>query len=144
MPHLVTTHLLLENYPETLGESRELIGIVSLDEGFDRAYWFLPNGNSRTRFICSKPEFVLLEGLGFLATKFAGHRSSDEMKNLRRVISSTKAPSKDALESYKNQLLNSINRLTGRYRVSIFAHSDSGIATNSAGLEIANVEVIGR
>ena len=125
MPNLVTARLFLEDSTKGLGESRETVGSLLLNEGFDRPFW-AAEATRTAKVIPNSPETILVDGLVLLFEEFAGHIPSGELLELRSSAAK-RLDEAGFIELYRAAALDFLASITNQLEVSLVAYPTSSV-----------------
>lgn len=125
MPNLVTARLFLEDSTKGLGESRETVGSLFLNEGFDRPFW-VAEATRTTKVIPNSPETILVDGLVLLFEEFASHIPSGELLELRSSADK-RLDEAGFIELYRAAALDFLASITNQLEVSLVAYPTSSV-----------------
>ena len=125
MPNLVTARLFLEDATKGLGESRETISSLLLNEGFDRPFW-AAEATRATKVFPNSSETILVDGLVLLFEEFARHNPSGELQELRSSADK-RLDEPVFIELYRAAALDFLASANNQLEVSLVAYPTSSV-----------------
>lgn len=142
MPHDVTTHIFLEDIkPNSMGQVREVLALSSLDEGFDRPYWYDGQKDERLPRRVEIPKSwstVLVDGIMHVLVSYD--------KNLREFFNQVYVAFRDEIpnqmdgHAYANLVISILNNLEfPGLELSIVAHEGSSALSQAAFLKTLRI-----
>lgn len=136
MPNFVTARIFLEDSSKGLGESRETLGSLNLEEGFDSPYW----SNKASHISAAVPTSVptmLLDGLVKLFTEFTEFALSEGFVVLRESLMAAQTLDDDELEAYASAVKQELSGTNSNLEISLMVYPGSTVLTQLDHLRVA-------
>ena len=126
MPNFVTARIFLEDTSKGLGESRETLGSLNLEEGFDAPYW----SNKASQIAATVPASVatmLLDGVVKLFSDFTELELSEAFLGLRESLMNAPSLEEGQLEVYVNAVKQELARTNSSLEISLMVYPRSTV-----------------